>query len=93
MARYRTTTRIVADMLEAAQDCGREGIRSTSLTMKANLPYMRLSKFLDNLTGNGLINKIEYDGKHAFVITQKGRQYLETYKRFADFSESFGVDL
>jgi len=45
------------------------------------------------LTGAGLINKIEYDGKNTFVITPKGRQYLESYEKFSDFSESFGLEL
>ena len=40
-----------------------------------------------------VINKIEYDGKHAFVITPKGRQYLESYKTFSDIAGSFGLDL
>jgi predicted transcriptional regulator len=46
-----------------------------------------------NLTGSGLINKIEFDGKHTFVITQKGRQYLETYEKFANVAQSFGLEL
>jgi predicted transcriptional regulator len=45
------------------------------------------------LTGNGLINKIEFDGKNTFVITTKGRQYLESYVRFADIAQSFGLEL
>ena len=59
---------------------------------KANLPYSRLVKFVENLTGADLINKIEYDGKNTFVITPKGRQYLESYEKFANFVESFGLD-
>ena len=52
-----------------------------------------LSKFLDNLTGAGLINKIEYDGKNTFVITSKGRQYLDSYVNFSSIAESFGLEL
>jgi len=63
------------------------------LLSKANLPHSRLTKFVENLTGAGLINRIEYDGKNTFVITPKGRQYLESYEKFSDFSESFGLDL
>ena len=93
MASYRTSMQIVGDLLAATAQSGQEGIKTTSLISKANLPHSRLSKFLSNLTGSGLINKIEFDGKHTFVITQKGRQYLETYEKFANVAQSFGLEL
>jgi len=93
MVTYRNSTQIVADLLAATEQSGQEGIKTTRLLSKANLPHSRLTKFVENLTGVGLINKIEYDGKNTFVITPKGRQYLESYEKFSDFSESFGLDL
>ena len=84
---------IVADLLSATEQSGQQGIKTTSLLTKANLSHSRLSKFLDNLTGSGLINKIEFDGKNAFVITEKGRQYLESYSKFSSIAESFGLEL
>jgi predicted transcriptional regulator len=93
MAGYRTSMQIVADLLVATDQSGQEGIKTTTLLTKANLSHSRLSKFLENLTGAELINKIEYDGKNAFVITPKGRQYLESYKQFSDIAGSFGLDL
>ncbi len=93
MASYRTSMQIIGDLLTAAEQSGQEGIKTTALITKANLPHSRLSKFLSNLTGSGLINKIEFDGKYTFVITPKGRQYLESYEKFANFAESFGLDL
>jgi len=60
---YRTSTQIVADLLTATEQSGQEGIKTTHLLSKANLPHSRLVKFIDNLTGSGLINKIEFDGK------------------------------
>ena len=93
MVVYRTSMQIVADLLTVTQLSGQEGIKTTSLLTKANLSHSRLSKFLSNLTGAGLINKIEFDGKNTFVITQRGRQYLETYVKFADVAGSFGLEL
>ena len=84
---------IVADLLTATEQSGQEGIKTTSLLTKANLSHSRLAKFISNLTGAGLINKIEYDGKNTFVITPKGRQYLESYGRFSSLAESFGLEL
>lgn len=93
MAGYRTSMQIVADLLVATDQSGQEGIKTTSLLTKANLSHSRLGKFLENLTGAGLIIKIEFDGKNSFVITPKGRQYLESYKRFSDLAQSFGLEL
>lgn len=93
MVSYRTSMQIVADVLNATQEQGQDGIKTTSLLTKANLSHSRLSKFLENLTGAGLINKIEFDGKNTFVITSKGRQYLNSYVNFSSIAESFGLEL
>ena len=90
---YRTSVQIVADLLTATKDSGQEGIKITSLLSEANISHTRLSKFLVNLTGAGLINKIEFDGKNTLVITPKGRQYLESYAKFSSIAESFGLEL
>ncbi|KAF6243854.1 transcriptional regulator [Nitrosopumilus sp. b1] len=84
---------IVADLLTATEQSGQEGIKTTSLLTKANLSHSRLAKFVENLTGAGLINIIEYDGKHTYVITPKGKQYLESYQKFSTIAESFGLEL
>ena len=93
MVSYRTSMQIVGDLLTATEQSGQEGIKTTSLLTKANLSHSRLSKFLENLTGSGLINRIEFDGKNTFVITEKGRQYLESYSKFSSIAESFGLEL
>lgn len=93
MVAYRSSMQIVADLLTATDQCGQEGIKTTTLLTKANLSHSRLAKFVENLTGAGLINKIEYDGKNVFVITPRGRQYLESYKQFADIAETFGLEI
>ena len=93
MVVYRTSMQIVADLLVATDQCGQEGIKTTSLLTKANLSHSRLEKFVKNLTGAGLINRIEYDGKNVFVITPKGKQYLESYKQFSQLAGTFGLEL
>jgi len=93
MVAYRTSMQIVSDLLTVTEQSGVNGINVTSLLTKANLSHSRLGKFLNNLTGAGLINRIEFDGKNVFVITSKGRQYLESYKSFQNLADSFGLDL
>ena len=71
MKNYRNHQQIVYDVLTITYESNRSGIKTTSLLTKANLSHSRLEKFVKNLTGAGLVNKIEYDGKNAFVITPK----------------------
>jgi predicted transcriptional regulator len=93
MTNYRNSMQIVSDLLTVTKDSGEEGIKTTRLLSKANLSHSRLSKFLENLTGSGLINRIEYDGRNTFVITPKGKQYLESYVQFSNVAGAFGLEL
>ena len=93
MDSYRTSMQIVSDLLVATEQSGLEGIKTTHLLTKANLSHSRLTRFIENLTGAGLINKIEFDGKNTFVITPKGRLYLESYEKFSNLAGSFGLEL
>jgi predicted transcriptional regulator len=93
MVSYRSSMQIVGDLLTATEESGQAGIKTTTLITKANLSHPRLTKLLSNLTGTGLINKIEFDGKYTFVITTKGRHYLESYVKFSNIAQSFGLEL
>jgi len=90
---YRNSVQIMGDVLTHTRDAGQEGISTRMLMHKANMPYSRLNTFLDNLTGSGLINKILFDGKNSYILTQKGIQFLDEYKKFAEFAYSFGLEI
>ena len=93
MTRYRNSTQIVCDVLVATKECGREGIKTTALLSRSNLSHGRMRTFLSTLTGSGLINQIKFDGKNTFVITEKGKLFLEEYKKFHEFASSFGLEI
>jgi len=92
LTNYRQTAQILADVLVLASE-DRNGKPVTELCRKANVSHGRLQGFLSNLTGSGLMNKIEYDGKHTYVITPKGKDYLEHYKQWSSITESFGLEM
>ena len=93
MMRYRNAPQIVCDVLAVAQNSGQSGIAITPLCQKGNLSHSRLRNILSKLTGSGLVNEIEVDGKNTFVITEKGRLFLEEYKKFHEFVNSFGLEM
>lgn len=93
MKPYRNNMQIMSTILQATQDSDRNGIQVTTLINKSNLSHPRLKNFLGKLISNGLINQIEFDGKHTFIITEAGMLYLEEYKKFKMISDSFGLEL
>ena len=90
---YRNSMQIMSTVLENVDYAGTEGLAVTQIIRKSNLSHPRLQKLIENLTGSGLINRIEYDKKSTFVITEKGRLFLDEYKKFSDFAGSFGLEL
>ncbi len=91
--KYRSSQAIIESILMPTQDAGREGIVITNLMQKSNLSHTRVNEFIEKLTGTGLMNKIEFDGKNTFIITEKGRLYLQEYKKYQNIAQSFGLDL
>ena len=90
---YRSHQQIVSDVLTITQDANRSGIAITVLCQKANQSHSRLRNLLTTLIGSGLVNKIEYDGKNTFVITEKGRVFLEEYTKFHEFAGAYGLEM
>ena len=90
---YRNSPKILCDLLTVTDNSGQSGIAVTSLCQKGNLSHTRLQNFLARLTGSGLVNKIEYDGRNTYVITEKGRMFLTEYKKFNEFASSFGLEM
>jgi predicted transcriptional regulator len=72
---------------------GESGVQVTTLVRQSNLSYSRLISFVNKLTSSGLINKVEVEGKNVFIVTEKGRVYLDEYKKFSTITESFGLEL
>ena len=52
-----------------------------------------MKTFVSALMSSGWVNQIKFDVKNTFVITQKGRMFLEQYQKFHDFAGSFGLDM
>ncbi|MCH9658752.1 winged helix-turn-helix domain-containing protein [archaeon] len=93
MTIYGSPTRVVGEILTLTKQTGQQGIRPRVLQTNTNLSYLRLSKFVEKLTDAGLIATKEIEKKNAFVITPKGREYLEAYRRFMGIAESYGLEL
>lgn len=90
---YRNSYQITEDILDNVMRTGESGVQVTTLVRQSNLSYSRLISFVNKLTSSGLINKVEVEGKNVFIVTEKGRVYLDEYKKFSTITESFGLEL
>lgn len=64
-------------------------IGTTKLLQKTNTNHSRLKFLVEKLTTANLI--VSFENKH--VITEKGRIVLESWKKFNDLAETFGLEI
>ncbi|GIU71450.1 MAG: hypothetical protein KatS3mg003_0929 [Candidatus Nitrosocaldaceae archaeon] len=88
---YRTHVRIIADILNATYTA--DGTNITNIVRKANISYNRLKHILNTLTERGLLMVEEVDGNNRYIISDKGREFLEVYSKFYDMTEAFGLKI
>ena len=55
-------------------------VKKTAIMYGAALSYAQLQMYLRLLQESGLIGKINEDGKDFWLITSKGREYLQAYE-------------
>lgn len=89
---YRTQVRIIADVLCAARDLGKDsGVGVTMLLRKANLSHPRLMHILSDLVKSGLLFEEAYGRGNKYRISPQGLQFLEAYRKFEDFAHAYGL--
>jgi predicted transcriptional regulator len=76
---YRNTLQIIGDILEVAHEHGMEGAKT-------------YQGFVTKLLHTGLLNIVQLDmDSRAYVLTEKGRQYLNKYEEFESLVSSLGL--
>lgn len=80
MGKYRRRIEIVADMLRTVTN----GARKTRIMYQCNLSFKLLEQYLRDVLKAGLV--CAEDTCNGYVITEKGKQFLE---RFESYVESF----
>ena len=95
MGTYRTHISIVGQILDSTtgeidED---DGANITHLIRKANVSHGRLSKILNNLISQGLLEQVNSERSCRYKISISGREFLLAYKTFRNFSEDFGLTI
>ena len=95
MATYRTHISIVGQILDSTtgeidED---DGANITHLIRNANISHGRLSKILNNLVSQGLLEQVNSQRSCRYKISTSGREFPLAYKTFRNFSEDFGLTI
>jgi predicted transcriptional regulator len=81
----RTRVEILASILTVAR---RDALK-THIMYKANLSHKQLTKYLQFVIGNALLQEISdpEDGTRYYQVTEKGIQFLKDYDRLSSYME------
>ncbi len=90
---YRTHMSIIGDILTTTRDevPDETGATVTYLIRKANVSHGRISKILETLVQQGLLEQTNSDRACKYKISTKGREFLQAYRGFREFAENFGL--
>jgi predicted transcriptional regulator len=89
--KQRSVLRIDLDILGAIRDEGEA--KPTHILYKANLSHERLVKYLDDLTGKGLIEMKKDGDNRTYSLTPKGVGFLLEMRRAESFVQGFGLSI
>jgi len=84
---------IIGDILTTTRDevPDETGASVTYLIRKANISYGRISKILETLVQQGLLEQTNSDRACKYKISSRGREFLQAYRGFREFAETFGL--
>jgi len=95
MAEYRTQMKIIGDILSTTKNDlqDEDGSTVTYLIRKANISHSRISAILKTLVSQGLLEQGDYQGSNRYKISQSGREFLQAYNSFTNFTDNFGLNI
>ena len=78
-------------MLNVVQKIGEA--KPTHILYKANLSYKRFSEYLQVLKEKGFVDEISRKGSSVYIITDRGREFIQEYGKLKQVSEAFGLPI
>ena len=95
MGTYRAQIAIVSDILNVAEEntIDNDGASVTRLIRQANISHGRLSKILKTLVSQGLLEQVNSNRANKYKISMTGREFLQAYKTFSEFTDGFGLTI
>ena len=92
MIERRSKVSILKDVLSTISQKGGKA-KPTHILYGANLSSDRLKKYLDMLVQEGFIERKTEDGGSVYLLTDKGREFIDGFNKMKRFFGAFGVDI
>ncbi len=91
MRKNRNEVQIIFEFMVEINDGNSQ---TSSLLRKVNIPYNKYQELLQQLVDRGMIKVSTEESKNNIELTDKGREFIEQYKKFSKMMErSYGLTL
>jgi len=88
---YRSEMGIMGDILDVTMDGGREGVIISAISRRANLSHYAVLDKCEKLVTAGLVDSVKNERNRLFMITEKGLEFFQEFRRFQDLVESMNL--
>ncbi len=82
---------IMGDILDVAMDAGRNGAIVSAISRRANLSHYAVLDKCEKLISAGLVESLKNDRNRIFLITEKGLEFFQEFRRFQSIVESMNL--
>jgi predicted transcriptional regulator len=88
---YRSEMGIMGDILDVAMEGGRNGVIVSAISRKANLSHYAVLDKCEKLVSAGLVQSVKNDRNRVYMMTEKGVQFFQEFRRFQSIVESMNL--
>jgi len=82
---------IMGDILDVTMEGGRGGVIVSAISRKANLSHYAVLDKCEKLVTAGLVESVRSDRNRLYLITEKGLQFFQEFRRFQNLVESMNL--
>jgi len=82
---------ILGDILDVTMEGGREGVIISAISRKANLSHYAVLDKCEKLVEAGLVGSIKNERNRLYMITEKGLNFFQEFRRFQELVESMNL--
>ncbi len=82
---------ILGDILDVTMEGGRGGVIISAISRKANLSHYAVLDKCEKLVEAGLVESIKNERNRLYMITEKGLNFFQEFRRFQDLVESMNL--
>ena len=91
LKQYRTSMGILSEIMQIIMDAGMEGVMVSELSRKSNLSYNATVDNCQKLVAASLVETSRRGRNYIFVITPKGIEFFQEFKRFQEFTNEMNL--